>query len=315
MASGSYSKKIVTPESTPTIIPQRATRQLPVVSATKNQPVVPTPPVPAANTSITRTTARHLPVKSRRPERVVDEFPSHPLARHTFWLKPFLICMVVVIAAALTLSYAGIFQRPGPSQVILASNAQVFPIQVGGTLGAVNAWQNSNGPVAPKTPIPTNKGPYSVVGPNSLSVAFMNKVLAYYHSPAAGKAQALWDDGVKYGLDSAYALAFFMHESSFGTTGVARVTLSLSNMRCVPEYRCYNVSGNDGGYSAFDTWEQGFEAWFKLIRNLYVAYWGRVTIDQIIPKYAPSSDGNNEAAYIASLKHTVDTWRAGIIQV
>jgi hypothetical protein len=254
-------------------------------------------------------------VKAKRPERVVDEFAPYPLTKHTFWLKPFLICMVVVIAAALTLSYAGIFQRPGPSQVILASNAQVFPIQVGGTLGAVNAWQNSNGPVAPKTPIPTNKGPYSVVGSNSLSVAFMNKVLAYYHSPAAGKAQALWDDGVKYGLDSAYALAFFMHESSFGTAGVARVTLSLSNMRCVPEYRCYNVSGNDGGYSAFDTWEQGFEAWFKLIRNLYVAYWGRITVDQIIPKYAPSSDNNNEAAYIASLKRTIDTWRAGIVQV
>lgn len=312
MASGSYSKKIVTPEPTQTIIPQRATRQLPVVSATNNPPA---PPIPSAHTApISRTSARQLPVKAKRPERVVDEFASHPLARHTFWLKPFLICMVVVIAAALTLSYAGIFQRPGPSQVILASNAQVFPIQVGGTLGAVNAWQNSNGPVAPKTPIPTNKGPYSVVGPNSLSVAFMNKVLAYYHSPAAGKAQALWDDGVKYGLDSAYALAFFMHESSFGTTGVARVTLSLSNMRCVPEYRCYNVSGNDGGYSAFDTWEQGFEAWFKLIRNLYVAYWGRVTIDQIIPKYAPSSDNNNEAAYIASLEHIIDTWRAGVVQ-
>ena len=316
MASGSYSKKIVTSEPAQTIIPPRATRQLPVVSATNNPPAHTTHATRTTDT--TQTTARPLPVKAKRPQRVVDEFAPHPLqplAKHTFWLKPFLICMVVVIAAALTLSYAGIFQRPGPSQVILASNAQVFPIQVGGTLGAVNAWQGSNGPVTPKTPIPTHTGPYSVVGPNSLSVAFMNSVLAYYHSPAAGKAQALWNDGVKYGLDSAYALAFFMHESSFGTTGVARVTLSLSNMRCVPEYRCYNVSSNDGGYSAFDTWEQGFEAWFKLIRNLYVAYWGRITVDQIIPKYAPSSDHNNEAEYIASLKHIIDTWRAGVIQV
>ncbi|MDQ6643585.1 MAG: glucosaminidase domain-containing protein, partial [Chloroflexota bacterium] len=176
----------------------------------------------------------------------------------------------------------------------------------------VNAWANSNGPVSPKAPIPTNLGPYSVVGKPSLSVDFMNKVLAYYHSPAAGKAQMLYDDGIKYGLDPAYALAFFMHESSFGTTGVARVTLSLSNMRCVPEYRCLQ---ENGGYAIFDTWDQSFEAWFKLIRNLYVGYWGRVTVDQIIPKYAPNSDNNNEAGYIASLKHTIDTWRAGIIQL
>jgi hypothetical protein len=181
---------------------------------------------------------------------------------------------------------------------------------VGGSLGVVNVWQNSNGPQPPKVPIPANPGPYSVVGKPSLTVDFMNRVLAYYHSPAAGKAQALYDDGIKYGLDPAYALAFFMHESLFGTTGVARVTLSLSNMRCVPDYRCLQ---ENGGYAIFNTWEQGFESWFKLIRNLYVGYWGRITVDQIIPKYAPSSDNNNEAGYIASLKHTIDTWHAGII--
>jgi hypothetical protein len=220
--------------------------------------------------------------------------------------------MVVVVVAGFALISAGIFQRPGAPQLIMGPNAQTFPIQVGGTLGAVNTWAQSNGPLPPKTGILKHLSRYSVVGPNSLSVDFMNKVLAYYHSPAAGKAQALYDDGIKYGLDSAYALAFFMHESSFGTTGVARVTLSLSNMRCVPEYRCLQ---ENGGYSMFDTWEQGFEAWFKLIRNLYVAYWGRDTVDTIIPKYAPNSDGNNEAGYIAALKHTIDTWHAGIIQV
>src|SRR2546421_4085530 len=297
MASGNYTaKKVISPLPTQTPIPLRAkaTRQLPDVQDPEEQE--------------TRT------LIVRRPTIVVDEFEerSLPLARHKSWLTPFLVSMVVVVIAALVLISAGWFQRPGTPQLIISQNGQVFPIQVGGTLGAVNAWANSNGPNNPKVPIPTNPGPYSVVGKNSLSVDFMNRVLAYYHSPAAGKAQALYDDGAKYGLDSAYALAFFMHESSFGTTGVARVTLSLSNMRCVPEYRCLQ---ENGGYAIFDTWEQSFEAWFKLIRNLYVAYWGRVTVDQIIPKYAPNSDGNNEAGYIASLKHTIDVWRAGIVQV
>src|SRR5256885_9192932 len=54
----------------------------------------------------------------------------------------------------------------------------------------------------------------------------------------------LFRSGLKYGLDPAYALDFFMHESTFGTAGVARVTLSLSNMRCVPEYPCHNEGGD-----------------------------------------------------------------------
>ncbi|HLQ30345.1 MAG TPA: glucosaminidase domain-containing protein [Ktedonobacteraceae bacterium] len=296
MASGSYSdygaKKVILPEPEQMSIPLRA-------RATQQLPALKEPEVKET---------RPLPIK--RPPRVVNEFEEHPLTRHVPWLRTFYVSMIVIIIAAFVLISAGWFQRPGVPQLVISSNAQVFPIQVGGTLGAVNAWANSNGPADPKTPIPTNPGPYSVVGPNSLSVGFMNQVLAYYHSPAAGKAQALYDEGVKYGLDSAYALAFFMHESSFGTTGVARVTLSLSNMRCVPQFPCLN---ENGGYAIFKSWEQGFEEWFKLIRNLYVAIWGRVTVDQIIPKYAPNSDGNNEAGYIATLKHTISTWRAGII--
>lgn len=295
MASGNYARKLVAPEPTTTIIPPRATRQLPALEGEER----------SASTT-------KLPItRQARAPKVIDEFEEHHLTRHLPWLRPLVICMVVGAIAIFVLISAGLFQRPEAPRLIISPNAQVFPIQVGGTLGAVNAWTNSTGPIALKTPIPSHSGPYSVVGRNSLSVAFMNSVLAYYHSPAAGKAQALYDDGVKYGLDSAYALAFFMHESLFGTTGVARVTLSLSNMRCVPEYRCLN---ENGGYAIFDTWEQSFEAWFKLIRNLYVAYWGRVTVDQIIPKYAPNSDHNNEAGYIAALKRTIDTWHAGVIQ-
>jgi hypothetical protein len=124
--------------------------------------------------------------------------------------------------------------------------------------------------------------------------------------------QDLYNLGVKYGIDPVYALAFFMHESLFGTTGEARVTLSLGNERCIPDRPC--IDQDRGGYAKMNSWQDGFEQWYKLIRNLYVAQWGRVTVDQIIPKYAPSSDGNNEAAYIASIKHAVDTWRAGILR-
>src|SRR5712692_566162 len=152
-------------------------------------------------------------------------------------------------------------------------------------------------------------GPYTVLGKPSISADFINQVLAHYQSSAAGKGQALYNDGVKYGIDPVYALAFFMHESRFGTTGVATVTHSLGNIRAATGYAQYE------GYRMYRTWEEGFEDWYRLIAKLYVAQWGLSTVDQIVPVYAPSSDNNDVAVYIAAVKQAVDTWRSGLVEV
>src|SRR5712691_4628120 len=130
---------------------------------------------------------------------------------------------------------------------------------------------------------------YSVPGKPTISADFINRVLAHYQSPAAGKGQALYDDGIKYGIDPVYALAFFMHESSFGTTGVATVTHSLGNIRATAGYQIYK------GYRMYHTWEEGFEDWYQLIAKQYVTQWGSTTVDQIVPVYAPGSDHNDVA--------------------
>ena len=150
---------------------------------------------------------------------------------------------------------------------------------------------------------------YEVLGQPSLSADFINQVLDHYQSPAAGKGKALYDYGVKYGIDPVYALAFFMHESSFGKTGVARVTRSLGNIRASEGYQQFD------GYRKYRTWEDGFVDWYKLISDQYVRQWKLTTVDQIIPVYAPSSDNNDVAAYIQSIKTAVDTWRSGTVEV
>jgi hypothetical protein len=150
---------------------------------------------------------------------------------------------------------------------------------------------------------------YSVLGQPTISVDFINRVLAHYHSPATGKGQALYDDGVKYGIDPVYALAFFMHESLFGTIGVATVTHSLGNIRYSEGYQNYE------GYRKYGTWEVGFKDWYWLISDQYVRQWGLTTVDQIIPVYAPSSDNNDVAAYIQAVKNAVDTWRSGTVEI
>src|SRR5205807_3266610 len=79
---------------------------------------------------------------------------------------------------------------------------------------------------------------FEMMGPPTISAALITRVLEASHSPAMGKGQALYDLGVKYGIDPVYALAFFWHESHFGTTGEARITRSLGNERCVADRPC-----------------------------------------------------------------------------
>src|SRR6266567_6589260 len=144
----------------------------------------------------------------------------------------------------------------------------------------------------------------SIEGKPTISAAFIDKVLAAAGSKAAGTGQALYDLSLKYGIDDAYALAFFEHESTFGTGGVARATLSLGNIRCSEGYQCIE------GYRAYGSWIAGYEDWYRLIRNLYIGEWRLTTVEQIVPKYAPGSE-NDVAGYIAAVLKDVSTWRAG----
>ena len=150
---------------------------------------------------------------------------------------------------------------------------------------------------------------YGVVGTPSVSIAFLNRVLAAYSSPAAGLGQDMYSAGLHFGIDPVYGLAFFLHEDSMGTTGWGAINHSLGNTRCTPGYRC------GGGYRAYVTWAAGFWDWFYLIRVQYVNAWHLTTVAQIIPVYAPGSDGNDVKGYIAAIEQSVSAWWAGRLQV
>ncbi len=244
-------------------------------------------------------------VLSRSPHVVDAIRPAKlPLLWQHRSLQPWIICCVCGVLFLAVLLSAAINLRPHGQQVLNFNGSGTYAVQVGGD--QANSWQQDQ-PLAPKNSTHPQSSPYSVLGNPSITVDFINQVLAAYHSPAAGKGQSLYDMGVKYGIDPAFALAFFMHESSFGTKGEAVNSQSLGNLRCIPNFRCQD------NFAWFNSWEDGFKAWYELIRNLYVAQWGLTTVDQIIPKYAPAADHNNEAAYIAALKHALDTWHASVI--
>lgn len=56
---------------------------------------------------------------------------------------------------------------------------------------------------------------------------------------------------------------------------------------------------SDGSFEQFETWVLGLRAMIKLIRN-YIGN-GYDSINKIVNRYAPSSDGNNTNAYINSV--------------
>jgi hypothetical protein len=150
----------------------------------------------------------------------------------------------------------------------------------------------------------------SVVGGPSLSAAFINQTLTNAGSPAAGQGDVFYSMSIKYGIDDAWALAFYQHESTFGLKGEARSSLSIGNLRCV--YKGYEDLGPwcADGYAHWPSWQAGIEAWYRLIRNVYVDSWGLSTVEKIIPHYAPNADHNDESAYIASVESSVAIWRA-----
>ncbi len=158
-------------------------------------------------------------------------------------------------------------------------------------------------PASPPAKVSAASSAYALEGSPTLSVRQIEAVLAQYGSPAAGSGQKLYDLGVKYGINPAFALAFFVHESGCGTRGVARFTKSLGNIRWTDGFDNYE------GYRSYPTWEAGMEDWYGLIKNLYIQGWGLRTVDAIIPTYAPSADRNDPPVYIASVKQLVDSWR------
>ena len=116
----------------------------------------------------------------------------------------------------------------------------------------------------------------------------------------------MYQEGVKYGIDPVYALAFFHHESTFGLAGVARVTHSIGNIRCTQGYAC----DPSGGYRAYPSYAVAVQDWYALIASVYLAH-GLNTVEKIIPVYAPNADNNNESSYIANVNNDVAHWREG----
>ena len=150
-------------------------------------------------------------------------------------------------------------------------------------------------------------GSYNPLGPVSISKEVFKGFLTEMNSPAAGEADSMYAACVQAGCDPAVAVAFFEHESSGGKAGVASYTHSIGNIRCTGDTDCFQTEDN-GSFKRYASWTAGLQDWVKLLQ-FYKDSWHLVTLEEIIPRYAPQADHNDEATYIASVKARVDNLR------
>ncbi len=159
---------------------------------------------------------------------------------------------------------------------------------------------------APPTPTPTPKKPPfdSIAQPPTISIVEVGRILQSVNSPILPYAGDVYAYGVQYGIDPAFALAFWMKESREASDGsVAAVDHNPGYTEgLASDARC-------GRWACWATWPEGIAGWYQYMRVFFIEGRGLTTVESILPIYAPSSE-NNTSGYIAFVLNEVAAWRA-----
>ena len=151
----------------------------------------------------------------------------------------------------------------------------------------------------------------------SMDIGELQDLLKKRNSPLAPFAENIYSEGIKQGIDPAYAMAFFLFESSYGKAGVGSRTKNPGNVGYNSEIADYKPK-DAPAYSGFNTWEKGISQWFSLIKN-YASSKGLNTVEEIVPyyKYGPKGlDGSltakqkqNVEDYISNIKNFISEYK------
>jgi hypothetical protein len=229
---------------------------------------------------------------SARPFSGYSPARSMPPPNLNRWL------MLGVVALASLLVLVGMSGTGGAS-----------PSRWGSLIKSLGAASAANASRMPLFGAARPAGDYTLSGAPSITAQQIDAILSSYGSPAAGSGAAWYDLGLKYGIDPAFAVAFFIHESSAGTNAAwaglkpdGASTHNVGNIICAGYATCY------GRFRDYASWNDGIEDWYRLIDTEYIQGRGTRTVQDIIPIYAPSFE-NDVQSYINSVTGMVDGWR------
>jgi N-acetyl-anhydromuramyl-L-alanine amidase AmpD len=161
------------------------------------------------------------------------------------------------------------------------------------------------------------------LGVNRLSRdGFVSALQARTHNPGLEAERDLgeyWQECIAYGVDSAFALSMFIHESSCGTAGSSLETFSWGNTRnpsfgSVP----YDlVAGRSGEFPAFASWLEGLRSTVARLSSMVwpvgAPYGERTSILEVFEHpsgavWAPSSDLNDPNSYLSSMLSSMNQY-------
>ncbi len=158
---------------------------------------------------------------------------------------------------------------------------------------------------APPSPTPAPPKPTgtTIARSPTISIVEIERVLARVNSPILPYAGDVYTNGLKYGIDPVFALAFWMKESREASDG------SVAATDHNPGYtQGLNSDPHCGRWACWPDWPSGIEGWFRYMRVYFVDR-GRTTVEVILPIYAPPTE-NNTSGYISSVLNWVNQWRA-----
>lgn len=140
-------------------------------------------------------------------------------------------------------------------------------------------------------------------------------VLKAANSPALSAAHTVYQYCVKRGVSPSFILAMFNRESGMGKAGTATITHSWGNTRMpthggvTPVRMTTAGEARSGTFPVFKDWIDGGIATVARFVD-YAPYQGKTTVGQIIPTWAPATDGNDPLAYVRGVVAQMTAWRA-----
>ncbi len=152
------------------------------------------------------------------------------------------------------------------------------------------------------------------VAPDISELTFIGALKAA-GSPALSAGHAVYRYCVERGVSASFVLAMFSHESGMGKAGTATITHSWGNTRMpthggvTPVRMTTAGEARSGQFPVFRDWIDGGIATVARFVD-YAPYAGKTTVGQIIPTWAPNSDGNDSAAYVRGVVAQMTAWRA-----
>lgn len=112
----------------------------------------------------------------------------------------------------------------------------------------------------------------------------------------------------RFNVDAAAVLGIWAHEQGlpYGSSALGKLTRNPFNMRApAGDWRwVVNKPGSSPPqpFYAYESWQIGLTYAVLHLKNFYGAYKHLYTLEEVIPVFAPTSDGNDPVAYIEAVK-------------